>query len=161
MKKLKLYLDASAIGYLDETTSRKEMNDMQTLWEQIKQGRYDVTLSEVTLEEISAIQDKDKLNKLEVYLSEINYTTIETDPEIERVADLVKVNKLLISDKHQNDRLHIGCAVVHGCDVLVSYNFRHLVNVRVIKGVRGISNLTGYGNIDIMPAAMVVMEEDA
>jgi len=40
MKKLKLYLDTSAIGYLDEQSDPKEMNDMLTLWEQIKQGRY-------------------------------------------------------------------------------------------------------------------------
>jgi predicted nucleic acid-binding protein len=160
MKRLKIYLDASAIGYLDEQSSPKEMNDMLLLWEDIKQGKFEVALSEVTLNEISANQNADKVQVLVQHLSEITFNTIEINEEIEKIAALVKSNGLLISDKHQNDRLHIGCAVVSGCDVLVSYNFKHLANVRIIKGIRGISSLSGYGNIDIMPAAMLLEEGD-
>jgi hypothetical protein len=32
MKKLKIYFDTSAIGYLDEHESPKEMLEMQQLW---------------------------------------------------------------------------------------------------------------------------------
>jgi len=160
MKKFKLYLDASAIGYLDEQTSPKEMNDMRLLWNEIKQGKYDVALSEVTKVEINAIKNEEKLETLGRYLNEITYSTIEIDEDVLKIADLVKSNQLLISDKHENDRLHIGCAIVYGCDVLVSYNFKHLVNVRTIKGARAISSLAGYGNIEIMPAAMLIQKED-
>jgi predicted nucleic acid-binding protein len=160
MKKLKLYFDASAIGYLDAQDKPNDMSDMLALWEHIKQGKYDVVISQVTLDEINSIQNADKLSKLESYLTEVAYTIIEIDSEIERVADLLKTNKLLISDRHQNDRLHIGCAVVYSCDVLVSYNFKHLVNVRTIKGVRGISSLAGYGSVDIMTATMLMVEGD-
>ena len=161
MKKLKLYFDASAIGYLDEQTSPTEMNDMLLLWEAIKEGKYEVVLSEITLEEINANLNTDKVNTLSQYLSEILYDTIELNDEIKKVADLVKSNKLLISDKHQYDRLHIGCAIVAGCDILVSYNFKHLVNVKTIKGVRGIASLSGYNSIDIMTPAMFAEEGDS
>jgi len=161
MKKLKLYLDASAIGYLDEQTSLKEMSDMLSLWESIKQGKYDVVLSEITLDEINANLNTDKVNTLVQFLAEIQYDTITLNDEINRIAELVKSNQLLISDKHQNDRLHIGCAIVNGCDILVSYNFKHLVNVRTIKGVRGIASLSGYNSIDIMTPAMFTEEGDS
>jgi hypothetical protein len=46
--------------------------------------------------------------------------------------------------------------MVSGCDILVSYNFKHLANVRIIKGVRGISSIAGYGNLEIMPASMFI-----
>ena len=36
MKKQKIYFDASAIGYLDEQSLSKEMDDMLTLWGEIK-----------------------------------------------------------------------------------------------------------------------------
>jgi len=160
MKKLKLYLDTSAIGYLDEQSSPKEMNDMLTLWEQIKQGRYYVVLSQITLGELSSNLNTDKVKALFEYLSDISYVTVDVDTEVEKVATLVKTNGLLVSNKCEADRLHIGCAVVHGCDVLVSFNFKHLVNVQTIKGVRAISNLCGYGNIDIMPAAMLIEKGD-
>jgi len=156
MKKLKLYLDTSAIGYLDEQSNPKEMNDMLILWDQIKQGRYDAIVSQVTLGELSSNLNTDKVRVLFEFLSEISYATVDVDVEVKKVAALVKTNGLLISDKCEADRLHIGCAVAHDCDVLVSFNFKHLVNVQTIKGVRAISNLCGYGNIDIMPAAMLI-----
>ena len=160
MKKLKLYLDASAIGYLDEQTSLKQMNDMLALWAEIRQGKYNVMLSEVTLNELNANKNRDKVNTLVNYLAEISYDIIEIDQEIERVAELVKTNGLLVSDKKYNDRLHIGCAIVTGCDVLVSYNFKDLANVMTIKGVRGVSSISGYGNIDIVPAEMLIGKGD-
>jgi len=158
MKKLRIYLDTSAIGYLDEQTSPNEMSDMLVLWDEIKHGKYDVMLSEVTLAELSASKNEDKVETLSSMLKEIQYTTIVISDEVEKIASLVKSTGLLISDKHQNDRLHIGCAIASGCDVLVSYNFKNLANVRIIKGVRGISILSGYGNvnIDIVPAAMLI-----
>jgi len=161
MRKLKIYLDTSAIGFLDEQTSPKEMSDMLDLWKKIKLGQYDVLLSEVTLVEISENKNVAKVDVLTDFLKEIQYQLIAVSEDVEDIADLVKSTGLLISDKHQNDRLHIGCAIVSGCDVLVSYNFKNLANVRVIKGVRAISLLSGYGNvnIDIVPAAMLINEE--
>ena len=76
-------------------------------------------------------------------------------------SNLVKKNELLIADKHHNDRLHIGCAFVTGCDIIVSMNFKHLVNVKIIRGVRAISNIEGYKNIDIIQPAALVEEEGA
>ena len=160
MKKLKLYLDTSAIGYLDEQSSPKEMADILTLWDQIKQGRYDVVISQVTLGELSNNRNTDKVRLLFEFLSDISYDTVDVDAEVEKVAVLVKNNGLLVSNKCEADRLHIGCAVINNCDVLVSSNFKHLVNVQTIKGVRAISNLCGYGNIDIMPAAMLIEKGD-
>ena len=161
MKKLKIYLDTSAIGYLDEHTSPNEMSDMRVLWDEIKHDKYDVVLSEVTLVELNARKNEDKVETLTDYLNEIHYDLIKVNDEVETVANLVKSTGLLISDKHQNDRLHIGCAITSGCDVLVSYNFKNLANIRVIKGVRGISILSGYGNVnmDIIPAAMLICED--
>lgn len=77
MKKLKIYLDASAIGYLDEQSSPKDMSDMLSLWEHIKQSKYDVALSEVTLNEIHANKNAIKVNTLVRLLSEISYEIIE------------------------------------------------------------------------------------
>jgi predicted nucleic acid-binding protein len=160
MKKLKIYLDTSAIGYLDERTSPKEMSDMLTLWDKIKGNEYDAVISEVTLNEINDNKNLEKKEVLIRFLSEIPYVTTLIDTEVERIAELVKINGLLTSDKHRNDRLHIGCAIVCGCDVLVSLNFKHLVNVKTIKGVRGIANLGGYGHLEIVPPNMLIQEGD-
>ena len=99
-------------------------------------------------------------NTLE-YLAQIDYYVSETSSNVERIAELAKINGILVADKHKNDRLHIGIAIENYCDIIVSMNFKHLVNVTTIRGVRAISNLEGYGNIDIIqPIAMVAEEVD-
>ena len=161
MKKLKLYLDTSAIGYLDERESPNDMKAMLVLWQDIKNSKYDVIISELTFSELNDNKNTEKLNLLLGYIAQIEYETIGITAEMEYIANLVRKNELLISDKHQNDRLHIGCAFVTGCDIIVSMNFKHLVNVKTIRGVRAISNIEGYKNIDIIQPAALVDEEGA
>ncbi|MCL2740132.1 MAG: PIN domain-containing protein [Oscillospiraceae bacterium] len=158
MRKTKIYLDTSAIGYLDEQESPKEMAQMQALWRDIKMGKYDVFISQITLREINANKNKEKVEILTNYLAQIIYEFIEMDDEIRKIADLVKKNELLISENESNDRAHIGAAVVYGCNYLVSLNFKHLVNVKTVKGVRAIAALGGYESIDIVPPVMLLSE---
>ena len=159
MKKLKIYIETSAIGYLDEHESTNDMKVMLALWNKIKDSKYDVIISALTFRELNDNKNFEKLNTLLGYIAEIEYETIGITEEAEYIAELVRKSELLISDKHQNDRLHIGCAFVTGCDVIVSMNFKHLVNVKTIRGVRAISNIEGYKNIDIIQPAALVDEE--
>ena len=161
MKKLKIYIDTSAIGYLDEHESPNDMKAMLALWENIRNSKYDVIISELTFRELNDNKNTEKLNTLLGYIAQIEYETIGITAEAEHIANLVRKSELLISDKNQNDRLHIGCAFVAGCDVIVSMNFKHLVNVKTIRGVRAISNIEGYKNIDIIQPAALVEEEGA
>jgi predicted nucleic acid-binding protein len=162
MRKLKIYLDTSAIGYLDEQTSPSEMSDMLALWKEIEEGKFDVVISDVTLAELTDNRNNAKVEMQMRFLAAIEYDIVRVSDEVLNIASLVKSTGILVSDRHQNDRLHIGCAVVSGCDVLVSSNFKNLANIRTIKGVRGISILSGYGNVnmDIVPAAMLIEEEE-
>jgi len=163
MKKLKIYIETSAIGYLDENEEKysKDKEAMLALWDRIKHNEFIVAISELTLDELNATQNMEKLKTLTNYLAQIEYEVIETGSIAEKIAKLVKINGLLVADKHNNDRLHIGTAIENNCDIIVSMNFKHLVNVATIRGVRAISTLEGYGNIDIIqPKAMVAEEAD-
>ena len=157
MKKLKIYIDTSAIGYLDEQESPKEMSEMRLLWKLIKQGLYEVVISPVVTDELMANKNMEKLNKLLGFLKEIEYSVIEITDEIHDIAKSVIQNGIL-TEKSYNDCLHISCAISSNCDVLVSFNFKHMVNVRTIKGVRAISNLKGYANLDIVQAIALIQE---
>ena len=160
MKKLKVYLDTSAIGYLDEQSHPSEMADMLTFWDMAKQGDFEIAISEVTLAELYDNKNSDKVSALMAYLSQINYETVELSDEINEIADAIKNAGILVSDKCKDDRNHIGCAIISGSDVLLSYNFKHLANVRTVNGVRGISTLKGYCNINIVPASMLIEKGD-
>ena len=36
------------------------------------------------------------------------------------------------------------------CDCIISWNFKHIVNIKTIRGVRAITNLEGYKGIDVI-----------
>ena len=113
-------------------------------------------ISEVTFDEIAKNENINKVDILLSYLSEISYIHVDINNEITKIADIVKQNGLIMADKHVNDRLHIGCAIESECDVIVSMNFKHLVNVNTIRGVRAISVLQCNRNNDIVSPASII-----
>ena len=56
----------------------------------------------------------------------------------------------LIPPRYLDDALHIATAVVHEMDVVVSWNFEHLVKLKTRLGVNGLNRLLGYREIEIV-----------
>ena len=62
--------------------------------------------------------------------------------------------------KYADDALHVAHATIARADVIVSWNFRHLVNPAQIRSFNGINLAKGYGMIVILsPEAVIMMEE--
>ena len=157
MKKLKLYFDASAVGNLDQATLPREMADMQTLWEFVKLREYDIVISSTLLDELNAIKDMDKKNAILDYLEQVDFEPVQPTKEIHDIAKLI-IQHGILTQKSYNDCMHIAFALVTGCDCIVTYNFKHLVNLKTIKSVRRISFIQGYGDIDILTAETLIKE---
>ena len=88
LNKLRLYLDTSVISYLKQDDALEKMQDTLKLWEDIKQNKYNVYLSDTTLEEIMQCKQP-KQNIMLHYLSEIQYTTLSSNEEIELIAEQI------------------------------------------------------------------------
>jgi len=61
--------------------------------------------------------------------------------------------------KSLDDCTHIACAIVHGCDIIVSWNFKHIVNRKTIQGAKAIAAFAGYREILIYTPSMM-LEDD-
>ena len=158
MKKIKLYLDTSVISHLFAEDTPDKMADTLKLWEEIKTGLYDVSISDVVFEEIMRCPEP-KQSRLFEHLAEIEYHRNEVTNEINTIASqIIKLG--ILKEKNRDDCLHIATAVAGQCDYILSWNFKHMVNVKTIKGVRAITNLCGYNNIDIIQPTMLVEKED-
>jgi predicted nucleic acid-binding protein len=158
MKKLKIYLDTSVISHLHALDTFDKMQDTVELWEDIKAGRFEVFLSDITLEEIGRCPEK-KLEIITNYLSDIDYVVISSNDEIDEVAQKI-IDMGILKPKSYDDCMHIASAVVGGCDIIVSWNFKHIVNIKTINGVRAITSLQGYKSIDIVaPSSMLIERE--
>jgi len=154
MRKQKIYLDTSVVSHLNQTDAPDKMNDTLVLWEEIKQGSYEVFISEVGMNEIIA-NNEPKQSTLLRYLSEIDYTFVHLTDEIRLYADKV-VETGIMSDKHYDDCLHIACAVINECNMLLSWNFKHIVRVKTVNGVKMVNAMLGYKEIGIFSPNMLV-----
>ena len=142
MRKIKVYLDTSVISYLQQEDSPERMKDTLALWEQFESGKFDVYLSQVTLDEVGECREP-KRTLLFKYLSRINYTKLEITTETIKLANQI-IKMGILTPKSFDDCQHIATAVVYGCDCIISWNFKHIVNVKTIRGMRAITNLEGY-----------------
>lgn len=158
MKKLKVYLDTSVISYLLQDDAPEKMQETRALWEMFEEDKYDVFLSQVTLDELNKCHEPKK-SVMADYLKKINYTLLELTPEVLKVTNKI-IEDGILSPKSITDCQHIAAAVVNGCDCILSWNFKHMVNLKTIRGVRKVAEIQGYESIDIIqPTALLGGEE--
>lgn len=161
MRKKKVYLDTSVISYLRQEGVPRERQDTIEFWEILKTDKYDVYISDVTTGELAKCAEP-KRSDLFALLEEIRYTEIKVgdDEEIATLAIDVQ-NKGILPSKSVNDRLHIAAAMFSGCHVVVSWNFKHMVNIRTIDGVRVIAALNNLNPVDICSPTMLLERSDS
>ena len=158
MGKLKVYLDTSVISHLLQEDVPEKMADTRQLWEMFCSNRYDVYLSTVTLEELKGCSEP-KQSQLFDYLGQIDYTLIQINDKIEEIA-LQIIEMGILTKKSYDDCQHIAAAIISECDCIISWNFKHIVNVKTIRGVRAITNLKGHKPIEILNPSVLLESEE-
>jgi predicted nucleic acid-binding protein len=159
MKRLKVYFDTSVISYLDQQDAPEKMAETRKLWERVKAGAFDVVLSNVDFEEIlDCTPEKQAI--LMGYLAQIQYERVEVTADTLRIADKI-VDLGILKQRSYDDCQHIAAAIVSGCDAVVSWNFKHIVNHNTMQGVKAITALEGRRDLLIYtPPALLGGEED-
>lgn len=136
----------------------EKMSETLKLWDMFKAGKYDVYLSTVTLQEIDNCPEP-KRTELFKRLGEIDYTPIEITEDMSEVAQQL-IDMGILTQKSYDDCQHIASAVIYGCDCIISWNFKHIVNIKTIRGVRAITNLKGYKPIEILNPTVLLESEE-
>ena len=157
MKKPKIYLDTSLISHLEAPDTVDKMKETLRFWQNIMNGEFEVVLSNVTLEELSKC-DEPKLSIMLEFLSRIDYIIqTETGESLQLASEYLKYG--VLKEKSRDDLRHIALAVVCKCDYIISWNFKHFVNIRTINKVQAINKLLGYSEINILPPSMFLGDE--
>jgi predicted nucleic acid-binding protein len=154
MKKPLIYLDTSVISHLEQEDAPEKMIETRMFWEKVKSGEVTVAFSRVTLQEIEQC-DEPKRTKLLAHLNEIEYSFIEQSEQIDVLAKKFIENHILTA-KNIDDCRHIASAIMHNCDIIVSWNFKHIVNYKTIDGVKQLTLLAGYKDVTIYTPAMIL-----
>jgi predicted nucleic acid-binding protein len=154
MVKTRLYLDTSVIGALYDTEDPKRVNIAKTLQEKIEKGDYEAYISRLFLEEIMKAPEDIREDLISV-IKALNLPILEEVPEILKLAEIF-VEEGIIPEKYRDDARHIAIAVFYQLDLLVSWNYKHMVNVRVKNQVNSVSLRMGYKRLDIVSPEEVI-----
>jgi predicted nucleic acid-binding protein len=151
IKILRIYIENSVIGgYFDE-----EFKDQtQKLFDAFRNGIYRAVISSHTIWELNnGAPDHVKENLKTIELEEHDIT--------EEMLELTEkyMDEKVVSENYRSDALHIAVATVLGVDVLVSWNFKHIVNLDKIKLFNSVNMREGYNILEIRTPQEVIRNE--
>lgn len=139
----RLYLDTSVFGgFFDEEFSKHTI----PLFERIENLELMALYSEITLEELESAPLKVK--NLAAVLNSVNSEFLVVSEEI---IDLARtyISENVVGKTSFADCLHIAVATVNRADFLVSWNFKHIVNINRIRGYNSVNLKFGYKQLEI------------
>jgi len=152
-KRIVLYVDTSVIGgYFDVEFSK----DTQALFDNLEKLKYTIMYSSVTEDELLNAPEQ-VVNLLQDIPSQYK-TRIELTEEAVQLADTYITEKV-VGKTSREDCFHIALATINKADILVSWNFKHIVNVFRIRGYNAVNIKLGYSQIDIRSPKDIVNYE--
>lgn len=155
MTPLSLYVDSSVIGGYYDDEFREAT---RTLWKQMEQGRFRFLASVLLQQEIEGapVRVRRLMERTFARKESIFPITVEALS----LAESYLENKV-VPATYGDDARHVAIAVVHRVTVIVSWNFRHLVNLRREAGFNSVNILLGYPSVHIVsPLELIYGNEE-
>lgn len=141
--KQRIYIDTSVFGgYFDKEFKEHTI----PLFDRIKAGEFVILYSTVTQDELENAPDivKEFVRSLRADLTEF----VDTSDEAVDLATEYITEKVVGKTSYA-DCLHIALATINRADFLVSWNFKHIVNIERIRGYNAINIKNGYKQLEI------------
>jgi rRNA-processing protein FCF1 len=153
MKKLKVYIDTSVIGGCFDKAFREWSNQ---LFEEFISGKKLSVISDAVLKELEKAPEEVR-EKIE----EIPNEFVEKYKITDEIINLTEkyLDQKIVTKKFRDDALHIATATVLNVDVLVSWNFKHIVNLNRIRQFNSINLFEGYKELEIRTPQEVLDEK--
>jgi predicted nucleic acid-binding protein len=139
----RVYIDTSVVGgYFDEEFSA----DTKPLFDNLNKGLIKLLVSDLL--EAELLRAPSFVVDLFNGLPKKHIEKVKLTPEAIDLADkYIKAN--VVGKTSRADYQHISIATLNHADVLVSWNFKHIVNLDKIRGYNGINFQLGYQMIEI------------
>jgi hypothetical protein len=88
-------------------------------------------------------------------LKEINYNIVPLSDEVRKFSEKIIAFGIL-PPKSINDSIHISAAVISDCDLLATWNMKHLANYNTNNGIRSLSINVEKIRLQILPPSMLI-----
>ena len=154
MQRQRLYIDTSVFGgFYDEEFAEFTV----PLFDRLISGEFKLLFSSVTQDELENAPEK--VRSLVRNLKVINTEFLEiTDEAVDLATQYIE--EKVVGQTSYADCLHIALATINRADYLISWNFKHIVNVQRIRGYNVINLKNGYKILEIRSPRDFVNYED-
>jgi predicted nucleic acid-binding protein len=150
----RIYVDSSVASAMFDTNDHPEKT--RAFWQAVINEEVQIIVSDVLTGEVNSapkhVQDFfDSLPKSQI---ERIVSTDESNELAERY-----IVEGIVSNNNFNDCKHVALATLTEADVLVSWNFKHIVKLNKIYRYNAINKLLGYREIEIRTPNEVIDDE--
>lgn len=140
---MRIYLDTSVVGgFYDEEFSEATI----ALFEKVEKGEIILVISELLEAELLRAPENVR-NHLDKY-SKKQIQRVDLTEEAKLLADLY-IAEQVVGATSKADCQHIAMATINKVDVLVSWNFKHIVNLKRIRGYNSVNLKNNYTMLEI------------
>lgn len=148
------YFDTSVFGGVFDAEFEEETLQ---LFEKVELGEIVCVYSELTERELSNAPQK-----VQEYFNRLDQRNMERVEVSQQGFALGQsyVDEKVIGPTSFDDCLHIATATLSKVDILVSWNFKHIVNIYRIRGYNSVNLRLGYGTLEIRSPKDIVGYEN-
>ncbi|MEK7398339.1 MAG: PIN domain-containing protein [Candidatus Poribacteria bacterium] len=145
--KLRVYLDTSVFSAYFDDRLKDRQNATKEFW--LRSDEFDIATSEVTYQELSQTNNDELRANFQRMLDD----DVTIYPLTEDIRNLARyyVSSGIFGQAMFNDALHVAVAVMNRQDIILSWNFKHLVNRRRRMQINQINVSLGLPIIEIIP----------
>ena len=150
----RFYFDTSVFGGLFDIEFEKETT---LLFEMVLLRQIKCVYSNLTETELTNAPEQVR-NFFQSLKDEFKEKVLVT-PEALKLAQSY-VDEKVVGETSLDDCIHIATATLSKVDMLVSWNFKHIVNVYRIRGYNSVNLRLGHGTLEIHSPKEIVNNED-
>ena len=151
--KARIYVDASVVGGCED--DEFAVHSLR-LMESFARGEAGLVMSTLTVQELAGAPDAVRRHLAEV--PEAHVEILQLDEEAMELAEAY-IREGVIMARMRADAQHIAIATIARVDVLVSWNFKHIVNLYRIQGYNSVNLRRGYPTLEIRAPREVLRDE--
>jgi hypothetical protein len=152
--KQRYYFDTSVFGGVFDEEFKEETN---LLFQRVQTGKIICVYSDLTESEL--LNAPEKVRIFFKRLPKENAERVIITDEIINLATKYIEDKV-VGPTSFDDCLHIAAATINKADILISWNFKHIVNVYRIRGYNSINLRLNYFSLEIRSPKEILEYED-
>ena len=156
---MNLYLETTVPNFLFHDDAPEKQRVTQEFFRWAETSTDEFFISRAVMDEIELAPEL-KRTRMKDALARLRPSTLDTGPEAIELAERY-VREGIVSAQFYPDALHVAIAVCGGLDIVVSWNLRHLVNVRRVERFNAVNRTLGLPVVRIhTPEEVMEYEED-